>query len=63
MPDLETPESQIRADIYATPETDAPQRMDHPLRSICTAWTEKIRLASEFKKKKFQEDKRHLCPL
>jgi hypothetical protein len=29
--------------------------VDHPLRSICSAWIEKIRLASEYKKKRFSD--------
>lgn len=56
MPYPETPENAIRADVYNVPSTDFETPMDHPLRALCTAWSEKIRLASEFKKKKFQED-------
>jgi hypothetical protein len=29
--------------------------VDHPLRSICSGWLEKIRLAYDYKKKKFQD--------
>lgn len=29
--------------------------MEHPLRSICSAWTEKIRLSWEYKKKRFSD--------
>ena len=56
MPYPETPESIIRADVMAYPSQDTSTRMDHPLRALCTSWLEKIRLAAEFKKKKFQED-------
>lgn len=57
MPELDTPEGKIRADVWTPPQDEGVEtQMDHPLRAICTAWLEKIRLAMEFKKKRFQED-------
>ena len=56
MPDINSPIGPLTPDIFAPPETPDSTNMDHPLRSLCSAWSEKIRLASEFKKKKFQED-------
>jgi hypothetical protein len=57
VPELDTPTNAITADVWSPPQEDpGDMKMDHPLRALCTAWTEKIRLASEFKKKRFQED-------
>jgi hypothetical protein len=55
MPEYDTPV--ITADTAFSPTgQDTSVKMDHPLRALCTAWLEKIKLASEFKRKKFQED-------
>jgi len=58
MPEYDTPQGAMNVDTMwnVNPEDQPHVQMDHPLRAVCTAWLEKIRLASEFKKKKFQED-------
>jgi len=57
VPEYDTPQGAINVDtMWNTPDTESHVQMDHPLRAVCTAWLEKIRLASEFKRKKFQED-------